>query len=74
MGGHWGRWGQGGHWGRANLKTMINDSIEDNSLFKREIFFSVSPRDINPRCHTRMSPVSPKAPLSPMSPQKTTLL
>jgi hypothetical protein len=39
LGGHWGRWGQRGHWGRANLKTMINDSIEDNSLFKRERFF-----------------------------------
>ncbi|MDR2762627.1 MAG: hypothetical protein LBB88_08515, partial [Planctomycetaceae bacterium] len=68
MGGHWGRWGH------ANLKTMINDSTEDNSLVKREIFFSVlSTRAINPRFQTRMSPVSPKSPVSPMSPKKTTI-
>ncbi|MDR2761594.1 MAG: hypothetical protein LBB88_03225 [Planctomycetaceae bacterium] len=39
MGGLRGRWGQRGHWGRTNLKTMINNSTEDNSLFKRERFF-----------------------------------
>jgi hypothetical protein len=41
FGGHWGQRGRWGHWGHANLKTMINDSIEDNSLFKSEIFFSI---------------------------------
>ncbi|MDR2761172.1 MAG: hypothetical protein LBB88_01070 [Planctomycetaceae bacterium] len=40
MGGLRGRWGQRGRWGRTNLKTMINNSKEDNILFKREIFFS----------------------------------
>ncbi|MDR2762431.1 MAG: hypothetical protein LBB88_07525 [Planctomycetaceae bacterium] len=41
MGGHWGQRGLGGHWGHTNLKTMINDSTENNSLFKRENFFSI---------------------------------
>jgi hypothetical protein len=40
-GGHWGQRGLMGHWGHTNLKTMINDSTENNSLFKREIFFSI---------------------------------
>ncbi|MDR2762164.1 MAG: hypothetical protein LBB88_06135 [Planctomycetaceae bacterium] len=38
MGGHWGQRGRWGHWGRTNLKTMINNSTENNSFFKREIF------------------------------------
>ncbi|MDR2762966.1 MAG: hypothetical protein LBB88_10215 [Planctomycetaceae bacterium] len=36
MGGHWRQRGLRGH---PNLKTMINDSTENNSLFKRERFF-----------------------------------
>ncbi|MDR2763059.1 MAG: hypothetical protein LBB88_10680 [Planctomycetaceae bacterium] len=38
MGGHWRQRGLRGHWGHTNLKTMINDSTENNSFLKREIF------------------------------------
>ncbi|MDR2761070.1 MAG: hypothetical protein LBB88_00530 [Planctomycetaceae bacterium] len=45
MGGLRGRWGHWGQRGRTNLKTIINDSIENKSLFKRErfVFSFISP-------------------------------
>ncbi|MDR2761125.1 MAG: hypothetical protein LBB88_00820 [Planctomycetaceae bacterium] len=43
MGGHWGQRGLRGHWGHTNLKTMINDSTEDNSLLKERFFFGFIP-------------------------------
>ncbi|MDR2762351.1 MAG: hypothetical protein LBB88_07100 [Planctomycetaceae bacterium] len=63
MGGHWGHWELRGHWGHTNLKTMINDSIEKNSLFKREIFFQFySPEPLIPDCKQER----PQCPLKKM--------
>ncbi|MDR2762495.1 MAG: hypothetical protein LBB88_07845 [Planctomycetaceae bacterium] len=63
MGGHWGQRGLRGHWGHANLKTMINDSTENNCHFKREIFFQFYPSEpLTPDCKQER----PQCPLKKM--------
>ncbi|MDR2763048.1 MAG: hypothetical protein LBB88_10625 [Planctomycetaceae bacterium] len=72
MGGHWGQRGRWGHWGRTNLKTMINDSTENNSLFKREKFFSLNfvPAEPSIPDFKQERPQCPQRPLCPQRPPK----
>ncbi|MDR2761017.1 MAG: hypothetical protein LBB88_00265, partial [Planctomycetaceae bacterium] len=63
LGGHWGQRGLRGHWGHTNLKTMINDSTEDNSLLKERFFSVLSPESSTPD-------FKQKRPLCPQRPPK----
>jgi hypothetical protein len=71
FGGHWGQRGLGGHWGHANFKTMINDSTDDNSLFK-ERFFSLNFVPSEPLIpdFKQERPQCPQRPQCPPSPPK----
>jgi hypothetical protein len=65
-----GHWGQRGH---TNFKTMINDSTEDNSLFKREIF-SVFLLSHQSQISNQNVPSVPNVPFVPNVPPKNNMV